>query len=150
MRQTTFLKTADVEHKDWYHLDADGLRLGRLATEVARVLQGKHRPDFTPHVDTGSFVIITNAEKVEMTGDKFNQRLKTRYSGHPGGLKAETYGSLRDRRPEFLLEDAVRRMLPKGRLGRRMFKKLKVYRGSEHPHTSQQPQPFPYEIKTPS
>jgi large subunit ribosomal protein L13 len=137
MRQTTMLKPAD-QKVEWFHIDAAGHRLGRLATEVAVILMGKHRPDFTPHIDTGDYVVITNAEQVELTGKKAQQKLKTRWSGYPGGLRAETYGSLRDRRPEFLVEDAVRRMLPKGRLGRAMLKKLKVYRGPEHPHQAQQ------------
>ena len=138
MRQTTFAKPSTVE-QSWRIVDADGERLGRLATRIAVVLMGKHRPEYTPHVDTGDYVIVTNAEKIDLTGKKLDQKMKTRYTGYPGGLKAETYRSLRERRPEFLIEDAVRRMLPKGRLGRRMLKKLKVYRGAEHPHTAQQP-----------
>ncbi|GAB4555499.1 MAG: 50S ribosomal protein L13 [Phycisphaerales bacterium] len=138
MRQTTFAKPGTVE-KSWRIVDADGERLGRLATRIATVLMGKHRPEYTAHIDTGDFVIVTNAEKVEMTGNKKSQKLKVRYSGYPGGLKAETYGSLLERRPEFVIEDAVRRMLPKGRLGRAMLKKLKVYKGPEHPHAAQNP-----------
>ena len=138
MRQTTFAKAGDLEAK-WHVVDAEGQRLGRMATEIATVLMGKHRPEYTPHIDTGDFVIITNAEKIELTGNKKAQKIKTSYSGYPGGLKAVTYGELLERRPEFVVEDAVRRMLPKGRLGRAMLKKLKVYRGSEHPHAAQQP-----------
>lgn len=142
MRQTTFLKAPEVTH-NWYHLDADGKRLGRMASQIAVVLMGKHKPDYTPHIDTGDFVVITNAAKVEMSGNKLDQRVKTRFSGYPGGLKAETYRSIRNRKPEFLIEDAVRRMLPKGRLGRAMLNKLKVYPADTHPHQAQQPAPFP-------
>lgn len=138
MRQTTFAKPCDVQ-KGWKHVDAEGQRLGRMATEIATVLMGKHRPDYTPHIDTGEFVVVTNAEKIVLTGKKAEQKLKTSYSGYPGGLKAVTYKELISRRPEFVVEDAVRRMLPKGRLGRSMLKKLKVYAGSSHPHASQQP-----------
>lgn len=138
MRQMTFAKGGDIE-KQWRHVDADGQVLGRMATQIARVLMGKHRPDYTPHIDCGDFVVVTNAEKVVMTGDKKNQRMKTRYSGYPGGLKAVSYGELLEKRPEFVVEEAVRRMLPKGMLGRRMLKKLKVYRGAAHPHSAQAP-----------
>jgi large subunit ribosomal protein L13 len=138
MRQTTFRRKTDTE-RQWRHIDAEGQILGRLASTVAVILMGKHRPDYTPHVDTGDFVVITNAEKIKLTGRKAQQRLKTRFTGYPGGLKAESFGEIRERRPEFLIEDAVRRMLPKSRLGRQMIKKLKVYAGPEHPHSAQQP-----------
>ena len=138
MRQMTFAKAGDIE-KQWRVVDADGQVLGRMATQIARVLMGKHRPDYTPHIDCGDFVVVTNAEKVVMTGDKKNQRMKTRYSGYPGGLKAVSYGELLETKPEYVVEEAVRRMLPKGMLGRRMLKKLKVYRGAEHPHSAQAP-----------
>ncbi len=138
MRQTYFAKPGEVE-KQWHIVDGDGQRLGRMATQIATVLMGKHRPDYTPHIDTGDFVIVTNAAKVTMTGKKLDQRIKTSYSGYPGGLRAVTYRELMDRRPEFVVEDAVRRMLPKGRLGRQMLKKLKVYRDDAHPHSAQQP-----------
>jgi large subunit ribosomal protein L13 len=140
-RQTFFAKTGEVP-KQWRHVDAEGQSLGRLAVDVATVLMGKHRPEYTPHVDTGDFVIITNASKVALTGNKGEQRLKMRYTEYPGGLKTETYAAVRARRPEKLIEDAVRRMLPKNRLGRVMLTKLKVYPGSEHPHASQNPQPL--------
>lgn len=123
-------------------IDASGVPLGRLAARVATVLMGKHRPEYTPHVDTGEFVIVTNASAVALTGRKAEQKLKLRYTGYPGGLKSETYGSLRARKPEQLIEDAVRRMLPKSRLGRAMRKKLKIYPGPDHPHHAQQPQPL--------
>jgi large subunit ribosomal protein L13 len=138
-RQTYYAKAGEVEKK-WHVVDADGVSLGRLASDVAVILMGKHRPEYTPHVDTGDFVIVTNGTKVGLTGNKAEHNLKLRYTGYPGGLKAETYGNLRERRPEKLIEDAVRRMLPKNRLGRHMLKKLKVYPGPEHPHQAQQPQ----------
>ncbi len=138
MRQTYFAKGGEVDQK-WHHVDADGEVLGRLASRLAVILMGKHRPEYTPHVDTGDYVVVTNAEKIRMTGRKAQLKVKTRFSGYPGGLKAETYESLLERRPEFVIEEAVRRMLPKNRLGRKMLKKLKVYRGSEHPHQAQQP-----------
>jgi large subunit ribosomal protein L13 len=131
-------KKGDLE-PTWRVMDATDQPLGRLASDVAMVLMGKHRPEYTPHVDCGDYVIILNAGKVGLTGKKADQKMKLRYTGYPGGLKAESYGSLRDRRPERLIEDAVRRMLPKNRLGRVMLKKLKVYPGTEHPHQAQQP-----------
>ncbi|MEZ6242508.1 MAG: 50S ribosomal protein L13 [Phycisphaerales bacterium] len=140
-RQTWMAKNGDVP-REWRVIDAEGVPLGRLAAEVATVLMGKHRPEYTPHVDTGDFVIVTNGTKVGLTGSKATQKLKLRYSGYPGGLKAETYGSVRERRPDRLIEDAVRRMLPKNRLGRVMLKKLRVYPGSEHPHTQHNPVPL--------
>ena len=137
-RETYFARKGDVE-QGWRIVDADGVSLGRLASDVAVVLMGKHRPEYTPHVDTGEFVIVTNASKVGLTGRKAERKLKMRYSGYPGGLKAESYGHLRERRPERLIEDAVRRMLPKGSLGNKMLKKLKIYSGPDHPHEAQQP-----------
>lgn len=137
-RQTYYAKQNQVA-KSWHIVDAEGVSLGRMATEIATILMGKHRPEYTPHIDTGDFVIVTNASKVGLTGKKAEQKLKLRYTGYPGGLKAESFGSLRERRPEKLVEDAVRRMLPKNRLGRQMLKKLKVYPGPEHPHQAQQP-----------
>jgi large subunit ribosomal protein L13 len=139
-RQTTFARTPDAHAmRRWRHVDADGKVLGRLATQVAQVLMGKHRPQYTPHVDTGDFVIITNAEKVVLTGKKAEQNLRKRWSGYPGGQKSESYGSLRRRRPSLLVEEAVKRMLPKTPLGRNMVKKLKVYAGPDHPHHMQRP-----------
>ena len=140
-RQTYFAKASDVTHQ-WQHVDAEGKVLGRLATRIATVLMGKHKPTWTPHVDGGDYVIVTNADKVVLTGRKAEQKMRLRFSGYPGGLKAESYGSLLKRRPEVVLEGAVRRMLPKSVLGRQMFSKLKVYAGSEHPHQAQQPIPF--------
>jgi len=139
-RQTTFLtKEQALDDKQWRHIDADGQVLGRLATRVAVVLMGKHRPDWTPHVDCGDFVVVTNASGVIMTGRKPEQKVRTHFTGYPGGLRSNTYKALLSRRPEFVVEEAVRRMLPKGRLGRRMLKKLKVYSGSAHPHQAQSP-----------
>jgi large subunit ribosomal protein L13 len=137
-RQTFFAKQGQVQ-QNWKIVDATDQPLGRLASEVAVVLMGKHRPEYTPHIDTGDFVIVTNATKVMLTGRKAEQKLKMRYSEYPGGLKAQTYGQVREERPERLVEDAVRRMLPKNRLGRVMLSKLKVYPGAEHPHQAQQP-----------
>ena len=140
-RQTWMAKKGDVP-RQWRHIDATDVPLGRLAAEVATVLMGKHRPEYTPHVDTGDFVVVTNASQIGLTGNKASQRLKMRYTGHPGGLKAQTFGQVREQRPERLVEDAVRRMLPKNRLGRVMLKKLRVYPGSEHPHACEQPIPL--------
>ncbi|MEM9065019.1 MAG: 50S ribosomal protein L13 [Planctomycetota bacterium] len=137
-RQTWMAKPGEVD-RQWRQVDASGVPLGRLASDIAVVLMGKHRPEYTPHVDTGDFVIVLNAKDVALTGQKASQKLKKHYTGYPGGLKAETFGSVRERRPEKLVEDAVRRMLPKNRLGRQMLKKLKVYAGAEHPHQAQQP-----------
>lgn len=142
MRQTYFVTKPEQITKTWRHVDADGKRLGRLAVRVATVLMGKHRPEYTAHIDTGDFVIITNAEKIVMTGRKGEHKIKTRYTGYPGGLKSRTYNQLRDTRPEFLIEDAVRRMLPKGMLGKAMLTKLRIFKGPEHPHQAQQPVPM--------
>lgn len=139
MRRQTFMAKPGEIDRQWRHFDASDVPLGRLAADIAVVLMGKHRPEYTPHTDTGDFVVVTNAGKVALTGAKAQQSLKKHYTGYPGGLKAETFGSVRDRRPEKLVEDAVRRMLPKNRLGRVMIKKLKVYGGAEHPHQAQQP-----------
>lgn len=141
MRQTTFAKSGEIE-RTWRLVDAEGVPLGRLASQVSTYLMGKHRPDYTPHIDCGDYIIIINADKVVLTGKKAQHKMKARYSGYPGGLKMESYGSLRERRPHALVEDAVRRMLPKGILGRQMLKKLKVYSGTEHPHQAQSPVPM--------
>ncbi len=138
-RQTYLANPQTAPAKAWRLVDATDQPLGRLAVEIATVLMGKHRPEYTPHVDCGDFVIVTNATKVGLGGNKAEYRMKLRYTRYAGGLKAESYGSLRERRPEKLVEDAVKRMLPKNRLGRHMLAKLKVYPGAEHPHASQQP-----------
>ncbi|MBB5325753.1 large subunit ribosomal protein L13 [Anoxybacillus tepidamans] len=141
MRTTYMAKPNEVERK-WYVVDAEGKTLGRLASEVAAILRGKHKPTYTPHVDTGDHVIIINAEKIELTGKKLTDKLYYRHSLHPGGLKVRTALEMRTNYPEQMLERAVRGMLPKGRLGRQMFKKLHVYRGSEHPHQAQKPEVY--------
>ncbi len=141
-RQTFFAKTGEVENK-WHHVDAEGEILGRLAVRIARVIMGKHKPEYTPHIDTGDFVVVTNAAKIVMTGRKLEQRFKKHYSGYPGGQKLRSFGDVLEQHPERLVEDAVRRMLPKGRLGRSMYKKLKVYPGHDHPHQAQNPDGLP-------
>ena len=134
-------KPGDVT-RAWHVIDAEDVVLGRLATEVATLLRGKHKPTYAPHVDTGDFVIIVNAEKVALTGNKREQKFAYRHSGYPGGLRKRSFGELLDTRPERLLEKVVKGMLPKNKLGRAQAKKLKVYAGPEHPHGAQQPQPF--------
>jgi large subunit ribosomal protein L13 len=133
-------KPGDVT-RAWHVIDAEDVVLGRLATEVATLLRGKHKPTYAPHVDTGDFVIIVNAEKVALTGHKREQKFAYRHSGYPGGLRKRSFGELLDSRPERLLEKVVKGMLPKNKLGRAQGKKLKVYAGPEHPHSAQQPQP---------
>ena len=125
--------------REWFVVNAAGRRLGRMASEIAVVLQGKHKPIYTPHVDTGDYVIVVNAEKIDLTGEKWDKKLFQRHSGYIGGLKEMTYRRLIERRPTFPVREAVRRMLPKSKLGRRMLRKLKVYEGPGHPHTAQQP-----------
>jgi large subunit ribosomal protein L13 len=131
--------------RHWHVIDASDIVLGRLASHAATLLRGKHKPTFAPHVDTGDFVIVVNAGKVALTGNKRQTKMAYRHSGYPGGLKKISYGDLLDRRPERAIELAVKGMLPHNKLGRRLIKKLKVYAGAEHPHAAQQPQPF--EIK---
>jgi large subunit ribosomal protein L13 len=138
MRTTYMAKPHEVERK-WYVVDAKGKTLGRLASEVATILRGKHKPTYTPHVDTGDFVIVINASQVELTGKKLQKKIYYRHSGYPGGLKAISAGDLRATKPERMIELAVKGMLPKTKLGRAQFKKLKVYAGPEHPHQAQQP-----------
>ncbi|MHC5023526.1 MAG: 50S ribosomal protein L13 [Planctomycetota bacterium] len=140
-RQTYFAKSGDITPL-WHQVDADGQVLGRLATRIATILMGKHRPEYTPHVDCGDFVVVTNAEKVVLTGRKLEQRVKMKYSGYPGGLNTKTFAKVQQTHPERLVEDAVRRMLPKNRLGRQMYTKLKVYAGPDHPHQAQKPVPL--------
>lgn len=134
-------KPNDVE-RQWYVIDATDVVLGRLASQVATLLRGKHKPIFAPHVDTGDFVIVINAEKIALSGNKLEQKKAYRHSGYPGGLRAVSYGELMEKRPDRAVEKAVRGMLPKNALGRKMAKKLKVYAGGEHPHQAQQPVPF--------
>jgi large subunit ribosomal protein L13 len=126
----------------WHVIDAEDVVLGRLATQVATLLRGKHKPTFAPHVDTGDFVIVVNAGKVVLTGNKRDQKFAYRHSGYPGGLRKRSFGELLDSRPDRLLEKVVKGMLPKNKLGRAQGKKLKVYAGPDHPHAAQQPKPF--------
>jgi large subunit ribosomal protein L13 len=141
-RVPTYSPKASEIQRAWYVVDADGLVLGRLATEVARVLRGKHKPTFAPHLDTGDHVVIVNADKVVLTAGKAERKTVYRHSGYPGGLKAETFAHLLERRPEEAVRRTIRGMLPKTRLGRQMLTKLKVYAGPTHPHAAQQPQPL--------
>ncbi len=136
----TYLPPHDSIEHNWYVVDATNQRLGRLASEVARVLRGKNKPTYTPSIDTGDFVIIVNADKIEVTGKKRSQKLYRRHSGRPGGMKVETFEKLQARVPERIVEQAIKGMLPKNSLGRQLFTKLKVYAGPEHPHAAQQPQ----------
>jgi large subunit ribosomal protein L13 len=137
-------KAGDIQHQ-WHVIDASDVVLGRLASQAAILLRGKHKPIFAPHVDTGDFVIVVNAEKVALSGRKLEQKRAYRHSGYPGGLRSVAYGELMDRHPERVIEKAVKGMLPKNSLGRSMLRKLKVYAGPDHPHQAQQPTPF--EIK---
>lgn len=136
----TYLPSPNTLERNWYVVDAADQRLGRLATEIAMVLKGKNKPHYTPHIDTGDFVIVVNAEKVVVTGKKRTQKTYHRTSGRPGGMKTETFAQLQNRLPERIIEHAVRGMLPKNSLGRSLFTKLKVYKGSDHPHEAQKPQ----------
>jgi len=138
MNRTYSPKLAEIEHK-WFVIDAAGVPLGRLCSLVARLLMGKHKPTWAPHIDTGDFVIVINAEKSVLTGRKEEQKVYYHHSGYPGGIKSETAADRRRRRPSKMIEDAVWGMLPKTRLGRQQLKKLKVYAGPEHPHQAQQP-----------
>lgn len=136
----TFSPTPNDIQRAWHVVDADGMVLGRLATEVARVLRGKHKPIFAPHMDTGDFVVIVNAEKVVLTSDKLDKKKAYRHSGYPGGLKSITYAELMAKNPEEVVRKAIKGMLPKSPLGRSMLRKLKVYAGPTHPHSAQSPQ----------
>ncbi|MEM6519070.1 MAG: 50S ribosomal protein L13 [Cyanobacteria bacterium P01_D01_bin.71] len=136
----TYIPPTDSLERKWYVVDAADQRLGRLATEIASVLRGKNKPTFTPNMDTGDFVIVVNAEKVVVTGNKSSQKLYRRHSGRPGGMKVETFDQLQARIPERIIEKAVKGMLPKNALGRKLFTKLKVYAGPAHPHAAQQPE----------
>lgn len=138
----TFSATpSDIEH-DWYVVDATNRVVGRLASEIARVLRGKHKPTFTPHMDTGDYVVVVNAEEARFTGKKERQKEYLQYSGYPGGDRTETPEQLRDDQPSAIIERAVKGMLPEGPLGRKMLEKLKVYSGPDHPHEAQQPDPL--------
>ena len=146
MKKTYSPKPGDVE-RAWLVVDATDLPLGRLASEIATLLRGKHKPTYAPHIDGGDFVVVVNAEKVAVTSDKSQTKIYYRHSGYPGGIKAETFESLLERRPEAVIERAVRGMLPKNKLGRQMARKLKVYAGPDHPHAAQKPQPLQLDIR---
>lgn len=135
----TFSAKAEAVQREWFIVDAKGKTLGRLATEIASRLRGKHKPEYTPHVDTGDFIIVVNAAEVHVTGNKAKDKMYHRHTGYIGGLKSISFEKLIEKAPERTIETAVKGMLPKGPLGRVMFKKLKVYPGAEHPHTAQQP-----------
>lgn len=139
MKTTYMAKPADIVRK-WYVVDAEGKTLGRLATQVATILRGKNKPIFTPYIDTGDFVIIVNAEKIVLTGNKLDDKMYRKHSLYPGGLKETSYRKMLATRPEFIFYEAVRGMLPKGPLGRQMLKKLKVFKGPNHKHQAQQPE----------
>jgi large subunit ribosomal protein L13 len=139
--KTYSAKPKEIEQR-WYLVDAEGQTLGRLATRIADTLRGKRKPQYTPHVDTGDFVVVVNAEKIAVTGNKLEQKLYYRHSGYPGGLRSRTLAEQLERRPTEVIRKAVKGMLPRNRLARRQITKLKVYAGSEHPHTAQNPQPL--------
>ena len=140
------MRTVSIRHEDveraWYVVDAENMVLGRLASEVAKILRGKHKPIYTAHVDTGDYVIIVNADKVVLTGNKWSQKLYRWHTGYPGGFREVPAEKMRERRPERIVELAVRGMLPKTKLGRAMIKKMKVYASSDHPHAAQKPEPL--------
>ncbi len=142
----TYVATPENRQRDWYVVDADGKTLGRLATQLADVLRGKRKPEYTPHCDTGDFVVVVNAEKIAVTGRKLEQKTYWRHSGYPGGIRSRTLAEMLDRQPEEVIRKAVKGMLPRNRLGRQQLTKLKVYAGTDHPHAAQQPKPL--EIET--
>ncbi len=142
--KTSLAKPGEVERR-WYVVDATGMIVGRLAAEIARILMGKHKPIYTPHVDTGDYVIVVNAEKVVFTGKKLTTKMYKRYTGYPGGLRETPAREMLARKPEEVIRLAVRRMLPKNRLARRQLQKLKVYAGPDHPHAAQKPEPLTFE-----
>ncbi|AJR07414.1 50S ribosomal protein L13 [Photobacterium gaetbulicola] len=135
----TFVAKPETVKRDWYVVDAEGKTLGRLATEIASRLRGKHKPEYTPHVDTGDYIVVINAEKVAVTGAKRTDKMYHHHTGYIGGLKSISFDKLLDKKPEMIIETAVKGMLPKGPLGRAMYRKLKVYAGAEHNHAAQQP-----------
>ena len=139
--KTYMAKPGEVTQQ-WHLVDAADKVLGRLATRLATILMGKHRPEYTPHVDTGDFVVVVNAAKIKVTGNKLQQKTYERYSGYPSGRKVTSLGEMLEKHPERVISEAVRRMLPKSKLGRAMLRKLKVYAGPDHPHEAQQPQPL--------
>jgi large subunit ribosomal protein L13 len=138
----TYVATPSTRDRRWLLVDATGKTLGRLATQIADALRGKRKPEYTPHVDTGDFVVVVNAEKIEVTGNKRNAKLYRRHSGYPGGLRERTLNEMLERRPEEVIRLAVKGMLPRNRLARRQLRKLKIYAGPDHPHEAQQPKPI--------
>lgn len=136
----TYVAKPETVKREWFVIDATDKTLGRLATEIARRLRGKHKPEYTPHVDTGDYIVIVNAEKVTVTGNKTQDKMYYSHTGYPGGLKEVNFEKLQAKKPEMIIEKAVKGMLPKGPLGRAMFRKLKVYAGNEHNHAAQKPQ----------
>jgi large subunit ribosomal protein L13 len=138
----TYFATSTDRQRDWYVVDAEGQTLGRLATRIADTLRGKLKPEYTPHVDTGDFVVVVNAEKIRVTGKKMEQKRYWRHSGYPGGIKSRSLAEMLDRRPEEVIRKAVKGMLPRNRLARKQLTKLKVYAGPDHPHAAQKPQPM--------
>ena len=138
----TFTATPATIRRDWYVVDATDKTLGRLATEIARRLRGKHKPEYTPHMDTGDYIVVINASQVRVSGNKAKDKMYHSHSEYPGGIKSISFNKLIEKKPELIIETAVKGMLPKGPLGREMFRKLKVYPGAEHNHTAQQPKPL--------
>jgi large subunit ribosomal protein L13 len=139
VRMKTYVATPETRQRDWVLFDADGAVLGRLATQIADALRGKRKPDYTPHCDTGDFVVVVNASKIRVTGDKLQQKRYYRHSGYPGGIRSRTLAEMMDRRPEEVIRKAVKGMLPRNRLARQQLRKLKIYAGPEHPHAAQGP-----------
>ena len=135
----TYVATPANRQRDWYVVDAEGKTLGRLATQIADALRGKRKPEYTPHCDTGDFVIVVNAEKIRVTGKKTDDKIYYRHSGYPGGIRSRTLGEMLERQPEEVIRKAVKGMLPRNRLGRQQLRKLKIYAGPQHPHEAQQP-----------
>jgi large subunit ribosomal protein L13 len=144
-RMKTFVATPENRERDWLVVDATGKTLGRLATQIADILRGKHKPEYTPHCDVGDFVVVVNAEKISVTGKKREEKLYYRYSGYPGGMRSRTLDEMLERRPEEVLRLAVKGMLPRNRIARAQLRKLKIYAGTDHPHVAQQPKPMEIE-----
>lgn len=142
----TFVATPTTRQRDWYVVDAEGQTLGRLATQIADALRGKRKPDYTPHIDTGDFIVVVNAEKIKVTGDKMNSKIYWRHSGYPGGIKSRTLNEMLEKQPEEVIRKAVKGMMPRNKLGRAQLLKLKVYAGPDHKNQAQQPKPM--EINT--
>lgn len=142
----TYVAKPDDRQRDWYVVDAEGKTLGRLATALADVLRGKRKPEYTPHIDTGDFVVVVNAEKIHVTGDKLNSKRYWRHSGYPGGIRSRTLAEMLEKQPEEVIRKAVKGMLPRNSMARKQLLKLKVYAGPDHPHEAQKPEPL--EIKT--